>query len=275
MAVPGDRAVPVGQGALWCERSGPTAPDLDPVVLIHGFSLDRSMWAPQIATLAERHPTIAYDLRGFGRSTPPHPGFDHADDLLALLDALDVRRAHVVGLSLGANVALAAAARAPGRMRSLVLASPGLPGLQWRGERPPDAAAAVARAEGIEAARLFWLHHPLFAPARASSEVRGALERMVGAFAGLQWGDGPASRPLPDLVDAIASIETPALVVSGTLDIDGYREIAHLLAARLPGASLVEIPGAGHLVSMERPDAFNEAVLGYVGGAAAARVDGG
>ena len=111
----GARAVPVAEGALWCQCFGASASTHEPVVLIHGFSLDLSMWAPQVGAVAARHPTILYDLRGFGRSTPPHPGFDHADDLLALLDALGVSHAHVVGLSLGANVALATAARSPDR----------------------------------------------------------------------------------------------------------------------------------------------------------------
>src|SRR5919206_3995273 len=97
------------------------------VLLVHGFPLNRSMWDPQLGVLRERARVIVPDLRGFGASEagPPGPlGMDqHADDLVALLDALGIRDPVVyVGLSMGGYVGLALWRRHPERVRALVLA---------------------------------------------------------------------------------------------------------------------------------------------------------
>jgi len=97
----------------------------DPVVLIHGLSFDRSMWDPQFPALAGHYRTVRYDLRGFGDSGVPAAAHGHVEDLLALLDALTIDRAHLVSLSLGANIALATVVFHPHRVRALVLASSG------------------------------------------------------------------------------------------------------------------------------------------------------
>src|SRR6185436_3073968 len=83
--------------SLYYEVSG----EGEAVVLLHGFSLDHRMWAPQVDALAGRYRVVRYDLRGFGRSAPSPERFTHADDLLALLDHLHIDRAALVGLSMG------------------------------------------------------------------------------------------------------------------------------------------------------------------------------
>ena len=85
----------------------------DPVVFIHGFGLDSSMWDPQWRVLAQRYRVIRYDLRGYGESSLPAAPYSHVDDLLALIDFLGAAPAHLVGLSLGGRVALRVAAQAP------------------------------------------------------------------------------------------------------------------------------------------------------------------
>src|SRR5690242_14712282 len=76
-----------------------------PLVLVHGFTLDKSMWDDQFSIFAERYKVIRYDLRGHGKSAVPGAeGFYHADDLKGLLDHLGVGRAHLIGLSLGAAI---------------------------------------------------------------------------------------------------------------------------------------------------------------------------
>ena len=227
------------------------------VVLLHGFACDRSMWDPQVTAFAPRHRTVRYDLRGFGGSAPPVAGAGHVADLLAVLDALDVARAHLVGLSLGGNLALAAAVEAPDRVASLVLCSPGLPGHRWTTPRPPDEAAAVARRDGIAAAKEFWLQHPLFTPSRASPRAYRALVSMVERFAGAPWRDGAAVEPLPPVADRLDTVRTAVLVVNGALDLDAYREIGEVVHRRVPRAERHEIPGAGHFATLEQPAAFN------------------
>jgi 3-oxoadipate enol-lactonase len=257
-AVPFDVDIP--EGRLHGEESGTGTA----VVLIHGFSFDLSMWDPQVAALARRYRVIRYDLRGFGRSGAPATGRDHVADLLTLLDALSIDRAQLAGLSLGANIALATAAFQPDRVRSLVLASPGLPGHRWTTPRPPDEAAQVARREGIEAGKRYWLSHEIFRSTGDYPAARDRLTAMVGRFPGYQWGDGPASAPLPPLTEHLRTLRTPTLILNGALDVPGYREIANVLHAEIPAAQHHELPGAGHLLNLERPAEFNARLLRFL-----------
>lgn len=235
-----------------------------PVVLIHGFSFDRSMWDPQFRPLAAQHRTIRYDLRGFGDSGVPAPGQGHVEDLLALLDALEIDQAHLVGLSLGANVALAAAAFHPTRVRSVVLASPGLPGYPWTTPRPPDEAAKVAKSEGIAAAKRWWLAHEVFRSTEAYPAARERLAEMIGRFPAHQWTDAPAAPVLPSLTSYLPALRARTLILNGALDVAGYREIASALQRQIPGATREEYADAGHVLNLEQPERFNRHVLGFL-----------
>ena len=253
-------AIAVPDGRLAGEEAGAG----DAVVLIHGMSFDRSMWDPQFHVLAARFRTVRYDLRGFGASGRPAAGRGHVEDLLALLDAFSIDRAHLVGLSLGANIALATAAFHPDRVRSVVLASPGLPGYAWTTPRPPDEAAAVARRAGIAAAKEWWLGHEVFRSTERYPAARAHLADMVGRWPAYQWAEGPAAPPLPSLADRLGTLRLPALVMNGALDDPGYREIAAVLHRGIPGARRLEFPDAGHLPNLERPARFNEEVLRFL-----------
>ncbi|HXJ25300.1 MAG TPA: alpha/beta fold hydrolase [Streptosporangiaceae bacterium] len=253
--------VRVPDGLLAGEEAG----DGDPVVLIHGFSFDRSMWDPQFPDLARRYRTIRYDLRGFGESGLPVANRDHVTDLLALLDALGIDRAHLAGLSLGANIALAAAALHPNRVRTITLASPGLPGYPWRTPRPPEEAAALAGREGIEAAKHWWLNHEIFCATRRYPAAREQLAAMVARFPAHQWDSAlPAAPQLPPLTGFLPRLVAPALILGGALDVAGYREIAGVLAQEIPGAERQEFAGCGHLLNLERPAEFTGRLLRFL-----------
>lgn len=266
---PGGRAVPVTGVPFAAEvpdglLAGQEAGGGEPVVLIHGFSFDQSMWDPQFPVLARRFRVIRYDLRGFGSSTPPAAGQGHVGDLLALLADRGAERAHLVGLSLGANIALAAAALHPDLVASVVLASPGLPGYQWTTPRPPDEAAAVARRAGIDAARRWWLGHQIFRSAERYPAARQRLHEMVGRFPAYQWADGPAAEPLPPLAGYLPALPQPVLILNGALDAPGYREIAAALQAAVPRAERQEFADAGHLLNLEQPEQFNQRLLTFL-----------
>ena len=253
--------VRVPDGALAGEEAG----DGEPVVLIHGFSFDRSMWDPQFPVLARQYRTIRYDLRGFGESGLPVANRDHVTDLLALLDALGIGRAHLVGLSLGANIALAAAALHPDRVRTITLASPGLPGYPWRTPRPPEEAAMVARARGIEAAKRWWLGHEIFRSTARYPAAREQLAAMAARFPAHQWRDDRATAPqLPSLTGYLTGLAAPALILGGALDVAGYRDTAAVLAREIPNAERHEFAGCGHLLNLERPAEFTGRVLSFL-----------
>src|SRR5262245_57108437 len=94
----------------------------EPLVLIHGFTLDMRMWDDQFASLARHFQVVRYDLRGFGKSSmPTTEPYTHADDLKALLDCLNIERAHVLGLSMGGSIAINFALNYPAMVDRLVL----------------------------------------------------------------------------------------------------------------------------------------------------------
>jgi len=251
----------IDSGELWTEAAGQGTP----VVLLHGFSFDASSWDDQFDALAARHRVIRYDLRGFGRSRLPTAPYSHVDDLFMLLDRRVDGPAHLIGLSLGANVALSAALVAPQRVRSLVLASSGLPGHVWQDERPPDAALRHAAAQGVEATRDFWLQHPLFASTAARPAVQQRLAAMVRRYSGWHWQpDAPPMQPLPAHADRLADVTTPTLVLGGAEDVPGYRDIAARLQAGIAGAQRCTFANAGHVLNMEVPGPFNAAVLDFL-----------
>ena len=237
----------------------------DPVVLIHAFSVDRRMWAPQIAALERRFRVIRYDLRGHGNSAAPLEPYAPHDDLRSVLDALGVGRATLVGLSAGSTLAIDFAIAYPDRVRKLVLASPGLnghvpsPPLTWT----QPVFQAAGRGDTEDAAKL-WAATPIMAvhsdPAAAAT-VRALVMSNLRLWT---FRTNPARPLTPPAIARLAEIKSPTLVVLGDKDLPHIKEIADLLARGVGGARLVTIRGAGHIVNLDAADAFNKSVLAFL-----------
>ena len=249
-----------GAADLYVERAGTGSA----VVLVHGFSLDTSSWDDQFAALARSQTVLRYDLRGFGRSPEPVGAYSHVDDLAALIGGSGLQPVHLVGLSLGGNVALGCALQYPALVRSLVLVSAGMAGYRWAAPRPSEAARAVAASEGLEAARAFWRGHALFASVAGYPAAAAKLARIVGDYSGWHWLQEDRMRPFPAAADRLGEIRVPTLVAVGALDIEGYREIGGLLAEGIAGAKLHVFERAGHMLPMEVPAAFNALLGGFI-----------
>jgi 3-mercaptopyruvate sulfurtransferase SseA/pimeloyl-ACP methyl ester carboxylesterase len=239
------------------------------VVLVHGFGLDLRMWDQQVGHLAQRFRVVRYDCRGFGASGPFDPaiGYTHAADLLALLDHLGIGRAVLAGLSFGGRVVMQAALAAPERVAGLILLDAVLDGVPW----DPGSAASLdetarqAQARGLLAGREAWLAHPLFAAARRQPELASSLAVMVAGYPGQHWtGHDPHQQAGPQPLDALESLSMPVLVAVGEQDVPGFREMSAVLARRIPGAQHHVVPGAGHMINMERPAEVNELLTGFL-----------
>ena len=255
------RVCNVGDGYLAFETRGEGVP----LVFVHGFSFDMRTWDAQVDVLSQYFQVVRYDLRGFGKSSMPTGPYSHVQDLRALIEFLSLSAPVLIGLSLGANVALSYALEHPHAIRGLVLASSGLPGFAWSEPRPPDAAAGVAKSQGVEQARRFWLDHPLFAAARRSPTTFVRVSRMIEEYSGWHWrNDNPMTQP--GIIHRLSDCVTPTLVLSGDLDVLGYRQIAVKLSQDIPGAALLTFPDAGHVINEEDPAGFSAAVLEFVRG---------
>lgn len=257
------------------ERSGPTGST--PIVLVHAGICDRRMWEPVWPTLTATRDVVRPDLRGFGESTerPDGPWSPRAD-VLATLDALGIDRAHLVGCSFGAGVAVEVALERPGLAASLLLAAPGGALLTER----TDELAAAWELEGaavevgdidaaVEANVTAWVDGPHRTPDVVPAEIRDAVRTMQrrNFDLTLDWPDEvwEADDELdPEASERLDEIGVPTLVVSGALDIDSIRMAADLVTTRVTGARLVEWSDVAHLPSMERSDDFAALVQDWV-----------
>jgi pimeloyl-ACP methyl ester carboxylesterase len=240
-----------------------------PVVLLHAFPFDHTMWAPQLQPLANAGTrVIALDLPEFGESTPGSEVFtiERAADVLAdFLDALDIKKAVIGGLSMGGYIAMAFARRYPHRLRALVLADTKAAPDDANAKANRDRLIADVKAGGATAA-VEALFPKLFSDvtrARNGSTIdwaRGIVlrQRPAAIIAGLY-----ALRDRPDAAPGLAAVDVPTLVMVGEHDAVTPPLMAARIAGSIRGAELVHIPSAGHLSNIENSEAFNAAVIAF------------
>ena len=243
-----------------------------PVVLLHAFPLARIMWAPQIEALQDAYRLIVPDLPGFGgsRGFTATPSLDRmADSVAELLDELKVGERIVLGgLSMGGYTALAFARRYAERLRGLILADTKAEADDAAGKANRDRLIAFASQNPARAV-LDQMLAKLVGPETMAR--RPDVVEMIRQIAESQTSEGiigalQAMRDRPDSGPSLSAIRVPALVVVGEQDALTPPTIAESLAARINGAKLVRIEGAGHLANLEKPDLFNAAVRSFLQG---------
>lgn len=248
----------------------------EPVVLLHGHTLDLSVFdelVPHLLRAGFR--VIRYDQRGHGGSSSPPRGYrwgDHASDLWVLMEKLELPSAHLVGLSKGGGIALETAVRFPSLVRSLVLIGPLVPDFPL----PPEfwaffkAFGRAIRDRGVAPAVFeLWLTHPLLRSAWKNPQCRQKLEGIVRRFPAGEYL--AVERDEPDrgwtLTDRLGEVRVPVLVVRGEHDVPEFCRMAAFLAETLPHAELHVIPGSGHLVPLEAPEALTGLLVRFLRGA--------
>jgi pimeloyl-ACP methyl ester carboxylesterase len=274
-AIAGATRFDIDGATLHVEATGTGAP----IVLVHAGIADARMWDPIVPALAADHRVVRYDLRGYGRSTIPPQPFAHHDDLAAIFGRLDLGPAVVIGASYGGEVAAALAIERPELVRALVLVNT-LAGMRepseqlhagWR-----TVSAAMDRGDvpgAVEIETRMWVDGPHRQPAEVDARVRERVTAMNAAiFARIDEVEAAEERELdPPVVDRLDAIAAPTLIVLGALDQPDATASATTLAAGIPHARLVTIPDAAHLPSLERPEAFTQAVRAFLASVRAER----
>jgi 2-succinyl-6-hydroxy-2,4-cyclohexadiene-1-carboxylate synthase len=238
-----------------------------PLLLLHGFTGSAATWRP-FASEWGGFRTIAVDLAGHGGSDAPLDESRYAMErcvagLTAILDALSVERAAVLGYSMGGRVALHLALAAPERVAAIVLesASPGIEDRRERAARVASDRALADRIErdGIETFVDSWEQLPLWATqSRLPESVRRALraQRLRNDASGLANSlRGMGAGAQEPVLARLGELSTPALLVAGEHD-QKYRDLAAAMQERIVGARVHIIEGAGHAVHLERPEVF-------------------
>jgi len=262
---------------LQVDDDGAGAPSGGPVfVLLHGFTTDGTAWAPVRAALRRFGRTVAVDLIGHGRSPAPEDVSAYTmtaclAQLDGVLEALGLPAAWWVGYSMGARVALQMAAIRPHRVRGLIVES-GTAGLETAAERARRAAEDETLALRIEAVGVAafveeWLARPLFAGlARLPPEQRAAQRerRLKNSARGLAHSlRGMGTGAMAPLWSALADVRVPTLFIAGEQDAK-FVAIARRMSGLVPGSLCVAVPGSGHTVHAEQPEAWMAAAVKFL-----------
>lgn len=241
----------------------------EPVLFLHGIGGHAELWRPQLEALKRTHCCIAWNMPGYGKITSPLPEMTFpalADAAGRLLDRCGFPAAHLVGHSMGGMVALQFAAACPDRVRSLVLSG---------------SSAAFGKSDGAWQAEFLAQR---LKPLDEGHGMKGIADQVVDGLLGER--PDPAARaalvasmlaiPEPvyraalkclvtfDRRDALAGLKMPVLLIAGANDRIAPPELMRRMAERIAGAAYVEIPAAGHLANLERPEAFNGALVPFL-----------
>ena len=246
-------AIETSVGKIGFERSAGNRS----LVLLHGVGSDKGVWRPQLAHFGG---AVAFDYPGYGESDfrPDATRDDFAAAILAAMDALEIERAHICGLSLGGVIAIAMHAMAPQRCASLILADSFAVHPDGRGiyER---SVAASSDLRALAEARVDLLLAP-----GASREVRSEVVETMARIDPAAYRIGAEAVWLADQRDRATAIAVPTLVLCGEEDQVTPPELSRELAELVPDAQLELIPGAGHLSNLERPAQFNAIVGDFI-----------
>jgi pimeloyl-ACP methyl ester carboxylesterase len=255
--------VPVDGGSLYYETLGKGAP----VILIHGGFGDRRMWDPQFETLAQAFRVVRYDHRGFGRSSAATQPYSPVADLVKLMDHLELKRANLVGNSMGGTLALDFALLQPDRTGAVVVIASAAGGYPTPEEdvKSVDQVMRTARENGPGAAVPLWLQHPMvsvaMAHAAAAPLVRTMVEDNQKMFLAEHW---PQEQMAPPAFERIAGLNANVLFIVGDRDVASVRAGADASAARIKKATLITIKDADHLPHMEKPAEVNKILVEYI-----------
>jgi len=241
-----------------------------PGLMLHRPRAESRMWQPQIDEFAEHFDVVRPDLRGFGDSELPARRWSPVVDLIALMDELALKPAHLIGCSLGGRVAIDLALDHPARISKLVLVGPAVSGANF-GKKYPELFAEVKAADEAKdfkalneaEARLF-----LDGPRRPRGHVGGELRELFLDMNGRTMPNDFESAPMDELdppaIGRLHEITAPTLVVIGDEDIPPVLENVDLVMNSIKGARKVVIHDAAHLPNLEHPEEFNRIVLDFL-----------
>ena len=247
----------INDSALYYERAGIRG-DV-PVVFLHGGLIDSRVWNAQFARFSERADVIRFDLPGNGRSDPTHGAFSGFETLAAAFSALDVERAHFVGLSGGARIAIDFAIRYPERVEKLVAVAPGISGYErWSLPRERVAPFLTALKDGDrDAAAGAWLD--IWAPVTKERLLDLGRDNAESLFT-----QEALKELAPPAIDRLSELTAPTLVIVGDRDVRDIQTIVELIIREAPFAQKRVFEGADHFPNVYDEASFNAVVASFL-----------
>jgi 3-oxoadipate enol-lactonase len=261
-----EATIPVNGTKLHVRLEGPEAAPV--VALVNSLATDLAIWDQQVPALVPHYRVLRYDVRGHGRSdAPPSPYTMDllTDDLFALLAHFKAGPAHVVGVSLGGLIAMAAALARPTDLAGIAVCDS-------RADMPPEFARGIddrnvlVREKGTQAIADMMVGR-WFTPATLAAKPAylETIRQMIRGTSVEGFTGCAAAIKLSGLRARVAQIRVPALFVVGDQDAALPVELMRAMQAEVPNARFAEIEGAGHLANVEQPERFNAALLDFLG----------
>jgi pimeloyl-ACP methyl ester carboxylesterase len=239
----------------------------EPIIFLHGFTLDHRMWQNQIDYFSNQYRILAIDARGHGRSDAPDSGYSREDrigDILGLARYLGLPKFHLVGLSMGGGDALRLAIDHQDNLKSLTLANTVASGFTPT-TRFHDFAAWTKRI-GLEKAKKEYVKSTLSRYDKIMPGLKGIMETMIADFSGKPWTDPMVGKyPKRDDVKLAASVRIPTLIIIGKRDLMFY-PLALKLNEIMLDSKLEILPQVGHMSNLEAPDRFNKILEEFLPG---------
>lgn len=260
-----------GGAKLYFETAGEGAA----LVFIHAGASDSRMWEPQFERFADRFKVVRYDHRSFGKSDFPNEPYTLRGDLLSVLRHLEIKRAVLIGCSMGGTTAIDFALEHPEMVTGLVLVGSGISGFfdpknlsadtlkYWR-----ELMSVVQKGE-IDKAREMDAKYWIDGEGRSSSQIDPVYRERARQLHRENFSVERVARPetqlTPPAIDRLREIKAPTMVVIGDNDSEDLRKLADRLAGEISGARLAKIRNAAHLPSLEHPVEFNRLLEEFLG----------
>ena len=244
-----------------------------PVVFLHAGVADSRMWEPQVTGLGKHFDVITPDMRGYGESELPPVAWSPIADVLALMDALNLRQApHLVGCSIGGSAAIDFTIEHPERVSKLVLVGAGVGGQPYDEKydqlyAEANAAEEAKDLDALNAAEMkLWLVGMGRNADHIDERIRELFLDMNGRALRSDFAKAPRQQLDPPAFGRLGEIKAPTLVVVGDNDLTETHDTADMLVAGIPGARKALIHDAAHLPNLEHPEKFNSLVLDFLNG---------
>jgi 3-oxoadipate enol-lactonase len=241
-----------------------------PVIFIHAGVADRRMWGHQLSEVPPGFRYVSLDLRGHGATALTDARFSNHEDVLAVMDHLDIDAAVIVGCSMGGGTAFDVALASPDRADGLVVIGAGAPGFEVDDYEPPQWPEVLKAYEAGDMARVAELDGEIWVMGygrgrdEVDPEVWNLLIEMDLGILRTEDRRDELLIPLdPPRAERWDEISAPTLVIVGEHDLPDCRQSAELLAEALSDHDAIVIPGAAHLPSLEQPESFNRALVGF------------
>ena len=245
-----------------------------PIILCHAGFVDSQMWNPQINILSQNFQVIRYDLRGYGQSSPATQPMSRRHELLAVMEALEIDKAILVGCSISGTTIIDFTLKYPEKVIALITISATPSGFELQGEPPAhifEMFGALQQGDFETASELqtrIWFDGMTRTPEQVDTELRthvkamnlNAVQRNTFLIA-----DSQPLNPLdPPAVTRLSEIHVPTLIIAGALDHPEIARSATLMSDSISNAKLSFLESSAHLPNMEQADEFNRSVMAFL-----------